>query len=65
MAHLDDAGGMAGSATRAAWVAFAVARDCGWPKYEPPHRLTMRFDTVSIIVRDPLAAQLAVWSEVR
>jgi para-nitrobenzyl esterase len=53
------------TAMHAAWVAFAATGDCGWPRYEPTHRLTMRFDTRSNVVRDPLAARLALWSGVR
>ncbi len=53
------------TAMHAAWVAFAATGDCGWPRYEPAHRLTMRFDTRSNVVRDPLAARLALWSGVR
>jgi carboxylesterase 2/para-nitrobenzyl esterase len=49
----------------AAWVAFAVSADCGWAKYESAHRLTMRFDSVSRVVRDPLAARLELWNGVR
>jgi hypothetical protein len=39
----------------AAWVAFAVAGSCGWPKYDLAHRSTMHFDTASRVVDDPLA----------
>jgi len=53
------------TAMHAAWVAFAATGQCGWPRYEPAHRLTMRFDTRSNVVRDPLAARLALWSGVR
>lgn len=44
-----------------AWVAFAVNGDCGWPTYDPVHRSTMRFDTPSAVVDDPLAVRLALW----
>ncbi|WP_041682006.1 carboxylesterase/lipase family protein [Cupriavidus sp. DF5525] len=44
-----------------AWVAFAVNGDCGWPIYDPVHRSTMRFDTPSAVVEDPLAVRLALW----
>jgi len=45
----------------AAWVAFATAGDCGWPKYERSRRATMRFDTTSGVVDDPRAAARALW----
>src|SRR6185295_17742625 len=37
----------------AAWAAFATKGDCGWPKYDPVRRATMRFDTMSEVVDDP------------
>jgi carboxylesterase type B len=43
------------------WVAFAVNGDCGWPNYDLARRSTMRFDTASAVVDDPLAVQLALW----
>jgi carboxylesterase type B len=49
----------------AAWVAFAAAGDCGWPKYDPARRLTMHFDTRSEVVSDPWVAKLALWSGAR
>lgn len=49
----------------AAWIAFAVDGDCGWPKYEPIRRPTMRFDTAPKIADDPLAVELALWKGVR
>jgi para-nitrobenzyl esterase len=48
-----------------AWVTFAVAGDCGWPKYDPARRATMRFDTTSEVVNNPLALELALWKGVR
>ena len=48
-----------------AWVAFAVSGDCVWPKYDPARRATMRFDTTSEVVNDPLALELALWKGVR
>jgi para-nitrobenzyl esterase len=45
----------------AAWIDFAVSGNCGWPKYERVHKSTMRFDTVSRVVADPLSAKLAIW----
>ena len=48
-----------------AWVAFAAGGDCGWPKYDPARRATIRFDTTSEVVNDPLALELALWKGVR
>jgi len=48
-----------------AWVSFATSGDPGWPKYDLDRRATMRFDTASGIVDDPLAAKRAVWDGVR
>ena len=48
-----------------AWVAFAASGDCGWPRYDAARRRTMRFDTQSRVVDDPLARELAVWQGVR
>jgi carboxylesterase type B len=48
-----------------AWVNFAVRGDCGWPKYDPARRATMRFDATSEVVNDPLAFELALWKGVR
>jgi carboxylesterase type B len=52
-------------AMHAAWVSFALSGDCGWPKYEACHRVSMRFDTVNSVVRNSLAAQLDLWNGVR
>lgn len=49
----------------AAWVAFAADGDCRWPKYDLVRRPTMRFDTKSQVVDDPLAVELALWKGVR
>jgi carboxylesterase 2/para-nitrobenzyl esterase len=48
-----------------AWVAFAADGRCGWPTYDLAHRPTMRFDTASRVVDDPLAEKLALWRGVR
>jgi carboxylesterase type B len=48
-----------------AWVAFAAGGSCGWPRYDLAHRPTMRFDTASGVVDDPLAVELALWKGVR
>jgi carboxylesterase type B len=45
-----------------AWVAFAVAGDCGWPRYDAGRRSTMRFDTAPEVVENPLGSKLAVWN---
>jgi para-nitrobenzyl esterase len=53
------------TAMHAAWVAFAASGDCGWPRYDLARRPTMRFDTASGVVDDPLAVALALWKGVR
>jgi carboxylesterase type B len=53
------------SAMHAAWVAFATHGDPGWPRYDLQRRATMRFDTTSQVVDDPLATQRALWEGVR
>jgi para-nitrobenzyl esterase len=52
-------------AMHGAWVAFAAAGDCGWPRYEPARRRTMRLDIEPRVVDDPLRSALAVWEGVR
>jgi carboxylesterase type B len=52
-------------AMHGAWVAFAAGGDCGWPRYDPTRRPTMRFDTAPRVVDDPLGAALALWKGVR
>ncbi|HVK39990.1 MAG TPA: carboxylesterase/lipase family protein [Candidatus Kapabacteria bacterium] len=49
----------------AAWVSFASYGFCDWPPFDLATRATMRFDTISSVVNDPLAAQRAVWVGVR
>lgn len=51
----------------AAWVAFATQGDPGpeWPQYDLERRATMRFNTTSAIVDDPLSAERALWSGLR
>lgn len=49
----------------AAWVAFATSGDPGWPKYDSHRRATMRFDTTSAVVDNPLAAERMLWEGVR
>jgi carboxylesterase 2/para-nitrobenzyl esterase len=52
-------------AMHGAWVAFAAGGSCGWPRYDPTRRPTMRFDTAPRVVDDPLGAALALWKGVR
>lgn len=52
------------TALHKAWVAFAAVGDCGWPKYDLTRRSTMRFDTVSEVVENPLGSKLALWKSV-
>jgi carboxylesterase 2/para-nitrobenzyl esterase len=52
-------------AMHAAWIAFATSGDPGWPKYDLSRRETMRFDTTSAVVDDPLAAERTLWEGVR
>jgi para-nitrobenzyl esterase len=47
------------------WVAFAAGGHCDWSKYDLARRPTMRFDTKSEVVDDPLAGELALWKGVR
>ena len=49
----------------AAWVAFATRGNPGWPRYDPQRRATMRFDTTSAIVDDPLSAERTLWEGLR
>jgi para-nitrobenzyl esterase len=49
----------------AAWVAFADSGECDWPKYDCVRRPTLRFETESRVVDDPLAAELALWKGMR
>lgn len=52
-------------AMHGAWVAFAATGDAGWPAYDLKRRQTMRFDTVSGVLDDPLAVERAIWEGVR
>lgn len=45
----------------AAWVAFATKGDPGWPRYELKRWATMRFDTLSAVVDDPMSQERAIW----
>ena len=53
------------TAMHKAWVAFAAMGDAGWPKYDLTHRTTMRFDTASGVLANPLGPKLALWKSVR
>jgi hypothetical protein len=53
------------SARRRNRLVFAISGDCGWPKYDPARRQTMRFDTTWEVVDDPLAAELTRWKGIR
>jgi para-nitrobenzyl esterase len=46
-------------------VSFAVRGDCGWPRYDPVRRETMRFDVRSTVVDDPLGPTFARWAGAR
>ncbi|WP_416838738.1 carboxylesterase/lipase family protein [Haloferax sp. DFSO52] len=48
-----------------AWVDFATSGDCDWPPYDPGRRATMRFDTTTTVVDDPLSGERAIWEDVR
>jgi para-nitrobenzyl esterase len=49
----------------AAWIAFAIDGDPGWPKYDLSRRATMRFDITSEVVDDPRSAERALWEGLR
>ncbi len=44
-----------------AWVSFATAGDPGWSPYTLDERPTMVFDEESVVVRDPLRVERALW----
>ncbi|WP_231943322.1 carboxylesterase/lipase family protein [Hydrogenophaga crassostreae] len=44
------------------WTRFIKTGDAGWPRYETATRPTMRFDTTSAVVNDPLAERRQLWS---
>jgi para-nitrobenzyl esterase len=52
-------------AMHAAWIAFATDGNPGWSNYDLAHRPTMRFDTSSEVVDDPLSAARVLWEGVR
>ena len=49
------------NAMHAAWVAFATTGNPGWPQFNLKRRATMRFDTTSELVEDPLSAERLLW----
>ncbi|OLE35283.1 MAG: carboxylesterase [Ktedonobacter sp. 13_1_20CM_3_54_15] len=48
-------------AMHASWVAFATNGNPGWPQFDLKRRATMRFDTTSELVEDPLPAERLLW----
>ena len=46
------------------WLRFVKTGDAGWPRYALGTRPTMRFDTQSAVVADPLAERRQLWSGV-
>jgi para-nitrobenzyl esterase len=45
------------------WARFVKSGDAGWPRYEMATRPTMRFDTTSTVVSDPLASRRKLWAD--
>jgi carboxylesterase 2/para-nitrobenzyl esterase len=52
-------------AMHGAWVAFAKTGEPGWPEYNVQQRHTMRFDTHSRMVGDPMARVRSIWEGIR
>jgi para-nitrobenzyl esterase len=50
---------------RDAWVGFASNGNPGWPRYDLTRRATMRFDTSSGVVNDPMSRERVLWEGVR
>ncbi len=44
-----------------AWVDFATSGDPGWPAYDTGRRATLRFDTVSRLIDDPMEGPRSIW----
>ncbi|WP_418316126.1 carboxylesterase/lipase family protein [Piscinibacter sakaiensis] len=44
------------------WARFVKTGDAGWPRYDLTTRPTMRFDTTSTVVADPLADRRKLWA---
>jgi para-nitrobenzyl esterase len=47
----------------ARWTRFVKTGDAGWARYTLPTRPTMRFDTTSAVVADPLADRRKLWAD--
>lgn len=52
-------------AMHAGWTRFIRTGDAGWPRYELSTRRTMRFDTASAVVADPMAERRLLWADKR
>jgi len=46
----------------ARWTRFIKSGDAGWPRYDLATRSTMRFDTTSAVVSDPLSERRRLWA---
>ena len=46
------------------WARFVKTGDAGWPRYELRTRPTMRFDTTSAVVADPMAERRKLWADI-
>jgi para-nitrobenzyl esterase len=44
------------------WLRFVKTGDPGWSRYDLATRPTMRFDTTSAVVSDPLAQRRLLWA---
>jgi len=52
-------------AMHAAWVAFAMTGDPGWPRYRSERRATMCFGDTCQVVDDPRAEERRLWEGIR
>jgi len=53
------------SAMRAAWAAFAIHGDPGWPAYDTERRATQIFDGfTNPVVDDPMGDERALWDPI-
>ncbi|MGC7095068.1 carboxylesterase/lipase family protein [Amycolatopsis lurida] len=48
---------------RAAWTAFAIHGDPGWPVYDPGRRLVQLFDTRPVVTTYPEEASRLIWQD--
>ncbi|TWP45721.1 carboxylesterase/lipase family protein [Lentzea tibetensis] len=48
---------------RAAWTAFAIGGDPGWPAYDTEHRLTQLFDVHPAVTAYPEEASRLIWQD--